>query len=437
MTETVRLSDVIAPAFASVHRQLMTSTSIELWLKGGRGSTKSSFAALEIILDIMRDPTANALVLRKVGETIRSSVLETIEWAIQTLKVEHLFKTTVSPPSITYIPTGQKILFKGLDKAFKLKSIKVKKGYFKWIWFEEAAEFDGMHEIRNVLQSAKRGGNIFKTILSYNPPNDPQSWVNKESKVEKPGRVVHHSTYLDVPEDWLGEEFITDAEWLRENNPLAYDHEYGGIAVGLHESIIFGSKCVVKTFTPEPDWDGPYLGADWGFANDPSTLVKCWIKSLEPDKPIEKARKELYIEYAEFGHKVELDDYPAFYSGGTDSEKREWDGVPDSKKYKIWADSSRPETISHVKNKGYNIVGAEKWPGSVEDGITVLVSFYKIYIHTRCEEMQEEARLYAYKIDKVTKEVTPDIVDKFNHGWDAVRYALSKYIKRRSKGFFG
>lgn len=445
----VRLTTLIAPPFYPLHKKIKAGKSIALWLKGGRGSTKSSFAAIEIISGIIDDPEANAIVFRKVGDTIKDSVLATLLWAIEKLEVEHLFEHTISPARIIYKPTGQVILFKGLDKAMKLKSIKLKRGYFKWSWYEETAEFSGPEELRNVGQSIKRGGDVFIEIYSYNPPIDPQAWINDhvtkiQAQIELDpgcGKTVHHSTYYDVPPAWLGEQFLTDAAELLAENPLAHEHEYMGLAVGISEAIIFAGKYTIETFEPKPHWDGPYYGGDWGFSQDPSTLVKCWIEVLDESKPIEKAPKNLYIEYAEFGKRIELDEYEQFYDGGTFNHptlgKRAHSGVPGVRKGKIMADCSLPATISHVKSKGFDVVGAEKWPESIEDGITVLLAFHKIIIHTRCKEMAKEARLYSFKIDRITKQVTRDIVDKFNHGWDAVRYALAKFIVRKSKGFFG
>lgn len=441
---SVRLTTLVAKPFYPLHVRIKSGNSLQLWLKGGRGSTKSSFTAVEIILGIIADPEANCIVFRKVGDTIKDSVFSTILWAIEKLELSHCFDHTVSPPRIIYKPTGQLILFKGLDNPLKLKSIKLKQGYFKWSWYEETAEFNGPEELRNVGQSVKRGGDTFIEIFSYNPPIDPQAWINDHVEgIEKQiltdpqlNKIVHHSTYVDVPKEWLGEQFIIDAEELKTNNPLAYEHEYMGLAVGIHDAIVFAGKYFIETFDPKPDWDGPYFGADWGFSLDPSTAVKCWIEVLEKDKPIEKARKNLYIEYAEFGKKIELDEYEAFYDGG-EFQGRRHSGVPGIRKGKIMGDCSLPATISHVRSKGFDVVGAEKWPESVTDGVTVLKSFYKIIIHTRCKEMQQEARLYSYKIDRMTKHITTDIVDKFNHGWDAVRYALAKFIVRKAKGFFG
>ena len=133
---TVRLSDIIAPAFYSVHWDIAEGRHTYYDLSGGRGSTKSSFAGEEIILGMMQDPNANAVVFRKVGNTIGTSVYEQMLWAVEALGVGHLWKGTTSPYKLTYTPTGQVVLFRGLDKEKKLKSIKVSKGYFKFIWFE-------------------------------------------------------------------------------------------------------------------------------------------------------------------------------------------------------------------------------------------------------------------------------------------------------------
>lgn len=157
------------------------------------------------------------------------------------------------------------------------------------------------------------------------------------------------------------------------------------------------------------------FGSDFGFANDPNTLIRFFIFD-----------NCLYIEYEAYGVHVELDEMPAFY-----------DLIPESRKWIIKGDCSRPETISHIKRKGFNISAAKKWQGSVEDGITCLRGFKKIIIHPRCKHTAEEARLYSYKTDRITNEVLPIIEDKNNHCWDAIRYGLDGYIKnKRSAGLF-
>ena len=408
----VKIGDLIAEPFYKVHSAIKQGQYDQIILQGGRGSLKSSFASIQIILGIIKDPKANAIVIRKVADTIRNSVYSTLMWAIDELKVRHLFKDTTSPAEILYKPTGQKIIFRGLDKPVKLKSIKMAKGYFKYLWFEEANEFKGMEELRNVEQSVLRGGDSFVEFITFNPDNDPNHWLNKEVLLNKKGRLLHSSTYLDAPIEWLGKKFIEDAEYLRESNPLAYDNEYLGQAVGNNEAIIFSGKYSIEDFEIKSTWDGAYFGADWGFSQDPTVLVKCYIEILANN------RKRLYISHEQFGYNVELDDIPAMF-----------DKIDGARTTKIRADCARPETISFLRRKGFDIVAAEKWQGSVEDGIEVLKSFDKIVIHTRCKKMAEEARLYSYKIDRVTRDITTTIVDKYNHGWDSVRYALAPFIK--------
>ena len=147
----------------------------------------------------MEGPEANAICFRKYSNTIRNSLHATLLWAVDILGVSHTFKPTVAPFELTYMDTGQKIILLGLDDPHKLKSRNVKNGYFKILWFEELPEFDGMEEIRSVQQSVLRGGETFVEFLSYNPPRDPQAWVNKEKEAINDRRYLHHSTYLDVP----------------------------------------------------------------------------------------------------------------------------------------------------------------------------------------------------------------------------------------------
>ncbi len=425
------LSNCIAPPFFPVHIAIRDEVKTSFWLKGGRGSTKSSFVAMEIVLGIVKFPDANALCIRKVAETLRDSCLATMEWAIDTLQLSMFFRVTRSPATITYAPTGQQILMKGLDNPLKLKSVKAKKGYFKYLWFEEAAELDSPEELRSVQQSVLRGGEKFIEFITYNPPREPTAWINEEyrKRMLRPDHYTHHSTYKDVPEKWLGPKFLKDAHELEKENPVSYAHEYLGEEVGRSDAMIFAGCTRTAAFEAVRDIAGqyhvdgrpvagPYYGADFGFAKDPGVLVRCFIDD-GPDR-----RRRLYVEYEDCHYDTLLDDLPAAY-----------ERVPESRKYRVWGDSSRPETIAHLRARQFDIASVEKWPGSVEDGITVLQSF-DIIIHVRCINLIKEARLYCYKIDRLTRQVLPDIVDKYNHGWDAVRYALNLIIKRKPKGFF-
>lgn len=413
-TVKVGLDTCIAPAFYGVHDAIWDKTHWEYLLKGGRGSTKSSFVSIEIVLGILSDPNAHAIIFRKYGNTIRDSVMSQMLWAIDKLGLPHLFTFTHAPAEITYVPTGQKIIMRGLDDPLKLKSIKRKSGYYKYLWFEELEEFGGMAEIRSVRQSILRGGDEFFVFMSYNPPNDPNAWVNKEAEAKVKGRLSHHSTYLDVPPEWLGQQFISDAETLKANDRLTYDHEYMGLSVGNANQIVFNGKWEELEFETPPARDclqGRYFyGSDFGFAQDPTTIVRCFIRD-----------NCLYVDHIAGGVGIEIVDTAKLY-----------DTIPDIRRWRIYGDAARPETISHLKREGFNISSAPKWAGSVEEGIKFIRSFKRVYIHPRCKALVEEMRKYSYKVDRLSKEVLPVIADnQQDHYIDALRYALAEYIKRK------
>lgn len=417
MTSDARVSNVIIPQFYPVHQSIKKYEYNDYWLRGGRGSTKSSFVAIEIIIDIMKDPLCNAIALRKVGDTVRKSILPTLLWAIEILGMSQYFDHIKKPTEITYLPTGQKIFLTGLDDPVKLKSIKIEKGYFKILWFEEASEFGGSEEIRSVEQSVLRGGEKFIEFVTYNPPNDPAHWINKEAALEVDKRFHYQTSYLDVPKEWLGTRFFEDAERLKKVDFEKYQHEYLGKIIGRAEEKVFFGKWKVKEFATPPIGElyqsRYFYGADWGFANDPTAVTRSFIR-------LEAKERNLYIDYEVGGVGIELEDLaPSFRK------------LPDINRWPIYADNSRPETISFLSRKGFAISGAPKWEGSVEDGVTYMKSFDNIYIHPRCIKTIEEFTKYSYKVDKNTKDILPVIVDKHNHYIDAIRYSLADYIKAK------
>ncbi len=213
-----------------------------------------------------------------------------------------------------------------------------------------------------------------------------------------------------------------EKNYLFKVNPDLALHVWEGHCRTHSDSQIFKGKWEVRDFEIEEHFDGPYLGADWGFSRDPTVITKSYL---------DLKKNYLYIRYAKFGYGVELPDLPKMF-----------DQVPESRKFKIRADNSRPETISYIrkykendedKRPRFDIEGALKWKGSVEDGVEWLKGF-KIIIHPSCEEMIKEAKNYSYKTDRLTKDVLTDIVDAFNHGWDSIRYAFQPMI---SSGIIG
>lgn len=265
----VRIRDVVAPAFWPVHRAIARGTVQELVAKGGRGSGKSSYISIELVLQLLRHPACHAVVLRKIGGTLRTSVYAQIQWAIGALGLAKQFRCTVSPMECTYLPTGQKILFFGTDDPGKLKSIKVPFGAIGLAWFEELDQFDGPEEVRSVEQSVFRGGSFTLAFKSFNPPASGRSWANRYALEQRPGKLVHHSTYRDLPPAWLGERFLADAAHLEQTNPTAFRHEYLGEAVGCGTAV-FGN-IQLQTLTTEQcqSFDRVYHGVDWGWYPDP------------------------------------------------------------------------------------------------------------------------------------------------------------------------
>lgn len=423
--EPAPLTTLIGKDFYKTHNAMKTGLYDEYWEAGGRGSLKSSFVALKIVMGMMEDPKANAVAYRKVQSNIQDSVRSTFAWAIDTLGWTPFWHIPKALNVFTRLSTGQRIIMRGLDDPQKSKSIKARKGYFKYLWFEEGAEYDSLAEIDSVTRSVLRGGPEFIKYVTFNPPVEPKHWINVDFAESKEGRHTNTSCYLNAPTEWLGPKFLRDAEDIRKRKPDVYANEYLGKSVGRSDKIIFSGCYTIETFEVEKrkhqyfiegqEVDGPYFGADFGFANDPSTLVKCW-RTVDG--------KKIYIEYAVFGYKVKVNgkEYPEFY-----------DQVPGSRKDMIYGDSSRPETIVHIRDLNFSIDAAEKGTGSVEDGIEWLTG-HEIVIHTRCDELQDEAVKYCYKVDRITQVVKSDIVDAYNHGWDAVRYAFWQLIKQAPKG---
>ena len=265
---TCKLSDVISPAFAESHRAVKSGKINELVEKGGRGSCKSSFVSVEIVLLLLKNPLIHACVFRKYGNTLRTTVYTQIVWAIAQLGLTRKFRCTVSPMECTYLPTGQKIMFFGLDDPGKVKSIKVPFGYIGIDWFEELDQFDGPEQIRNVEQSTLRGGSFSFTFKSFNPPAMARNWANRYALENKPGKLVHHSTYLTAPPEWLGPRFIADAEHLKTTNPTGYRHEYLGEVVGSGTQVFENLQLRAITDAEIGQFDRITNGVDWGWYPD-------------------------------------------------------------------------------------------------------------------------------------------------------------------------
>jgi phage terminase large subunit len=403
-TNEVSLLDAIAPSFYDLHWDILDGDHVHYWMAGGRGSTKSSFVSVAIILGMMSDPLANAIVLRKVKETIKGSVDEQLEWAIDSLGVEDYWHKSLSPLGFTYKPTGQQIRFKGADKPKKIKGSKYAKGYCKYIWYEELDEFNGMEEIRMINQSLMRGGSKFTVFYSYNPPKSANSWVNTEIQMTREDRIAHKSTYLTVDPDWLGQQFVVEAEHLKSVNDLAYRHEYLGEVVGTGGEIFDNVQTRVISNEEIEDFENVRRGMDFGYSSDP--LV---YNVMHYDRK----HKRLYIYHELF--KVRLSTHAAYLHIHEENKLNEF----------INADSADPRTISELVQYGLKVGGVKKGPSSVEYGIKFLQSLEAIIIDdTRCPETARE--FLTYELDKDAHgNFKAGYPDKNNHSIDAVRYGMN------------
>ena len=400
---TCKISELIAPHFFDVHRDVRAHGHTHYWLDGGRGSTKSSFVSLEIPLLLLRNPDAHAVVMRKVGNTLRNSVYAQTLWALSMMGIRGEFKATVSPMEITYCKTGQKILFFGLDEKEKIKSIKIPFGYIAAAWYEELDQFAGMEEIRNVNQSLMRGGDRFWFFYSFNPPKSRDNWVNVEKLEETPDRLCFHSTYLDVPPQWLGEQFIREAEYLRERKPQAYEHEYLGVATGTGGAVFDN---VVEREISEDEisaFDHLHFGLDFGFAVDPLA----WIKMHFDQK-----HRTLYL----------LDEIYETRLKNRQAAERMVQRHPG--RMRIVADCAEPKSIQELRDYGLSVDPCRKGPDSVDHGVKWLQDLDAIVIDKRrTPNAYREFTLYEYDTDKDGRYVSA-YPDRNNHTIDAVRYGM-------------
>lgn len=409
---TVRLREVIAPVFWPTLRAVRRGGVREIVAKGGRGSGKSSYVSLELLVQLLRHPDCHALVLRKVGNTLRTSVYAQICWAIGVLGLTAQFRCTLSPMECTYLPTGQKILFFGLDDPGKLKSLKAPFGSIGLVWFEELDQFDGPEEVRSVEQSVFRGGAYALAFKSFNPPASPRSWANRYALEQREGKVVLHTTYRDLPPAWLGARFLEDARHLQRTNEIAYRQEYLGEAVGSGSAVFENLKLREVTEEEIETFDRRYYGVDWGWYPDP------WAYNA---MAYDAAHRTLYLWDELTRRRTPNRETAALLlerGAGCDGP--------------LTADAAEPKSCADYRAAGLPCRAAVKGPGSVEAGMKWLQSLAAIVIDpARCPETAAEFSGYEYDRDAKTGAVLAGYPDRENHHIDAVRYGMEGVWRRR------
>ena len=361
--------------------------------------------------DASKSIISNAVVFRRVKDVLRGSVFEQMLWAIEKLGVLPEWEVTYSPLKLTYKPTGQVILFKGADNPKKVKSIKVSKGYIKYLWYEEVDEFESYDKIRNINQSIMRGGPKFYVFYSFNPPESQRNWCNQEVLEEREDKYISSTTYLTVPREWLGEQFIIEAEHLKKVNITKYEHDYLGKVTGTGGEVF--KNLTIRAITDDEIkvFDRLKNGLDFGYAADPLAYVL-----MNYDKP----RKRIYI----FGE---------IYKRQLSNSK----AVEEIKKLnplnkRVTADSAEPRTINEFKKLGLNIKGAKKGPDSIEHGLKFLSEEIEEIIidPIRCPNVKREFMEYEIEKDK-DGNLKGEYPDKNNHTIDAVRYGMEDEMLNR------
>lgn len=406
-------ANLIAPAFSSVLFDVLEHEHSEYVFPGGRGSTKSSFVSLVIMDLIMKNENMHACVLRNVGNTLKDSVYSQIIWAISSLGLDDEFIYTKSPLEITRISTGQKIFFRGADDPNKIKSIKPPFGYIGILWFEELDQFTGEENVRKIEQSVIRGGDVAYKFKSFNPPKSANNWANKYIKTPRPDRLVTESTYLTVPQKWLGKPFLDDAEFLKATNPIAYENEYMGVANGTGGNVFDNVVISEITDAQIQQFDRVLNGVDWGWYPDLYAFVRV---QYEP------AQHTLYIwqEYTCNKQSNETTAKKLFEIGITENDL-------------ITCDSAEKKSVGDYRAYGLFARAAEKGPSSREYSYKWLQSLSKIVIdNKRCPVAAQEFLDYEYERDK-DGNVISGYPDGNDHVIDAVRYATERIWKKRGQ----
>jgi len=366
---------------------------------GGRGGGKSWGISIALLI-LGCQSKLRILCTREVQNSIRDSVHKLLSDCISKFELDSFYKITRDG---IYGLNGTEFLFHGLKHS--VQTIKSLEGV-DICWVEEAQRISNESWEVLIPTIRKTGSEIW---LSFNPNLNTDPTYTRF--ITPPIRENQTTVKVNYPHNiYFSDELRKEMEHQKLIDYNDYLHIWEGHCRTSTDAQIFKNKYIVEEFDT-PDNVVFYFGLDWGFSQDPTAIIRCFIKN-----------KELYVDYEAGGVKVELD-----YT------HRLIDSVPNAKENVIMADNSRPESISYIKRQGYRIESVYKWAGSIEDGIAFIRSFKMIHIHTRCIKTAEEFLMYNYKVDKLTDNILTQIVDKNNHYIDALRYGLQPMIKQRGE----
>ncbi len=363
---------------------------------GGRGAAKSWHFAIALIL-LASKKKLRILCAREYQSSIQESVHKLLVETIDRLSLRNYF---IIREKKIYCKNGSEFLFHGLaHDVSKIKSLE----NIDICWVEEAHSVSKKSWDTLIPTIRKEHSEIW---ISFNPDLEENETYQRFIISKNENALVKKVSFRD--NIWFPEVLRLELEACKKRDFESYLNIWEGECKHASNAQIFKDRYDIIPFE-SPNNTIFYHGADWGFANDPTVLIRAFIQD-----------NCLYIDKEAYGYGVELDKLADLF-----------DKIQSSRQAIIKADSSRPETIHFMQKRGFNVKAAKKWSGSVEDGISILKSFNKIIIHPSCVHTIEEARLYKYKEDKNTGKILPIIEDKHNHCFDALRYALDDIIKGR------
>jgi phage terminase large subunit len=366
---------------------------------GGRGAGRS-WTFVRVLLIYAAVKKLHILCAREFQNSIEESVHQLLSNQIEILGLSNYYE--IKKREIVS-SCGSDFVFAGLrTNVSKMQSFEG----CDICYIEEAAKISKNSWEKLIPTIRKPGSEIW---ASFNPDleeDETYDFLVKKPPVDE-GLAIVKTTWKDNP--WFTDVLRRAKDYMARVDVDAYEHVWGGGCRKNSASQILRNKYIIESFSPGADWHGPYFGVDWGFSQDPTVMIRFWIHGTK-----------LYIEHEAYQIGCETINLPRLFAQ-----------VPDGQKHVSRADNARPETISHMQLHGYPaMVPCEKWSGSVEDGVTHLRSYEQIVIHPRCEHTAEEAKLYSYKVDRLTGNVLSDIVDAHNHCWDAIRYGLGPLIRK-------
>ena len=367
-------------------------------LHGGRGSGKSVSFAQDLIIKAAFE-NKRILCTREIQNSIKDSVHRLLCDTIDKLELQSFFNITRD--GITGV-SGSEIIYKGLRS--NISEIKSLEGV-DIVWIEEAEKVS--EESFKILIPTIRKENS-EIWISFNPEDENSPVYQRFVVNPPPDALVVEINFPDNP--FFPEVLLREMEYCKQVDYEAYEHIWMGQIKKYADALIFKGKVRIDSFETDSDVERFFFGLDFGYAQDPLAIGRMYIKD-----------NTLFIDYESAGVGVENEEIEVML-----------DSVPGSRQWEIVADSARPELISYIQRKGFNIIGADKGKGSVEDGIQFLRSFKEIVIHERCKRAKEDFLNYKWKTDRQTGEVLPIPIGTFDHFPDLTRYALQSYIKQRN-----